>query len=195
MPEAHHWDAMWQDKDTPWDLGGVTPALVQWARHVDLRGSRVLVPGCGRGYDAHFLAKQGAEVVAVDISEKALAAARATHPDSRVIWRQGDVTALEEKGRFDYAWEHTCLCALDRDMLDAYLRSVSRSLAPSGRYFGLTFHTVRNPENGPPFQIAPSALRDLLEGELNLENLEEDTDRSIKPRLGSEMWFEAGKRG
>jgi len=193
MPEANHWDSMWQDNETPWDLGGVTPALVAWARDKDLGKKRILVPGCGRGYDAHFLAKTGAEVVAMDISERALAAARATHPDSRVTWRHGDVTALAERDCYDFAWEHTCLCALDRDRLDDYVASLARALAGGGRYFGLTFHTVRDPENGPPFQIAPNALRALLGRHLEVEILEEDTERSIKPRRGAEMWFTAAK--
>ena len=195
MPERADWEDRWHNEETPWDLGGATPALVAWAKENDVAGKRVLVPGCGRGYDAHFLAKKGAIVTAVDLSEKAIAAARATHPGSRVDWRQGDVTALEERDTYDLVWEYTCLCALDRALLDAFIACMHRVLVPGGAYFGLTFHTVHDPEHGPPFQIKPEALRALLGAHFEIEALEADTTRSVKPRLGAEMWFVARRAG
>jgi len=194
MPDRTRWEERWAEQNTPWDLGGATRALVDWSRDRDLRGSRILVPGCGKGHDAHFLARRGARVVAVDISENALAAARAQHPDSQVTWRLGDVTALEDRATYDHVWEYTCLCALDRDRLPAYIAAIARALVPGGHFFGLTFHTVSDPDDGPPFQIAPEALRALLDPHFTLVAFEEDTARSIKARLGAEIWFVAEKR-
>lgn len=191
-PEA--WQARWQDEDTPWDLGGVTPALVDWAEGRDLKGLRVLVPGCGRGYDAHFLAKRGAQVMAVDYAAAALVAAQTLHPHSRVDWRQADITAFRDDLGFDLVWEYTCFCALSPGLREVYMETVAEVLVPEGRFIGLSFSSVPNPENGPPFQIEPERFRKLGDPFFDWELFEESTPRSVKPRRGSEFWFEAKKR-
>ena len=54
------WDTRFRDGVTPWDAGGAPPRLVLW-----LEGKppcRVLVPGCGTGYEAKLF-KRMAELV------------------------------------------------------------------------------------------------------------------------------------
>lgn len=194
MPNKSEWEAAWREDRTGWDLGGVTPALPQWVAAHPVKGMDVLVPGCGRGYDAHYLSKQGANVVGLDLTQDALDAARAAHPKSTVTWRQGDVTNLEDSNRYDLIWEYTCLCALDPPQREAYAATLAQALKPGGVLVGLTFHTVPNPETGPPYQIEPSALETLLRANLDLECFEPDTKRSVKPRQGAEMFFVARKQ-
>lgn len=59
------------------------------------KGKRVLDAGCGTGYGSYFLAANGAaSVVALDISEEALAEARKTYPLENLEFRQHDVERL-----------------------------------------------------------------------------------------------------
>ena len=88
------WDTRFREGVTPWDAGRAPPKLVRW-----LRGKprmKVLVPGCGTGYEVRLLAEQGHDVLGIDFSDGALDAARAL--GLRV--RKADFFALNE-GPFD----------------------------------------------------------------------------------------------
>ncbi|CAI5523644.1 unnamed protein product [Closterium sp. Naga37s-1] len=73
------WDKAWQASTTPWDLGGVTPAVAALVAaqegsplHLPPSIRRVLVPGCSTGYDVEVLASDGREATALDISPAAV---------------------------------------------------------------------------------------------------------------------------
>ena len=192
--DAHAWDRSWQDgPNPPADLKGVTPALVDWQRRHNVRWDRVLVPGCGAGHDAYFLAKRGANVVGVDFAQTALDAAAAKYRHPKLRWQLADVTQLPMQAVFDKVWEYTCFCALAPEKRVDYLVSIHRALQMDGLYFGMVFSKVPNPESGPPFQIEPGSFRDLLQRFFKLETFEEQTSRSVKPRRGCEIWFCARK--
>lgn len=71
----------------------------------DLTGARLLDAGCGTGALAREAARRGADVVAVDLSPKLVAAARDVVPLDRgrgsITWHVGDMRATG-LGRFDY---------------------------------------------------------------------------------------------
>jgi magnesium-protoporphyrin O-methyltransferase len=71
----------------------------------DLTGARVLDAGCGTGALAREAARLGADVVAVDLSPKLIAAARAVVPlvpgRGSITWHVGDMRD-RKLGRFDY---------------------------------------------------------------------------------------------
>jgi SAM-dependent methyltransferase len=80
------WDALWQAGDfLPWDRGFANPALIDtlkskpdWLPKPTGAGGkrkRVLVPGCGKGYDLAVFAAHGYDAYGIEISENALAAA------------------------------------------------------------------------------------------------------------------------
>lgn len=91
------WDSLYQESYTPWDRGTASLALADvladkkdiliddkklFGSSVTTASSgsgrkRALVPACGRGYDVHLLSAFGYDVVGLDISEKALAEAKA----------------------------------------------------------------------------------------------------------------------
>lgn len=80
------WEQRYQTGDILWDRGAVSPALVDWFETGALTPCRVLVPGCGRGYEVLELARLGFEVTALDYADRAQSApSPATSPrrDSR----------------------------------------------------------------------------------------------------------------
>ena len=69
------WDSRFRDGVTPWDAGGVPPRLVAWLEAKKSQ-ARVLIPGCGTGYEVQLFAEHGHDVLAIDFSDAAIEAAR-----------------------------------------------------------------------------------------------------------------------
>lgn len=87
------WDTTWKAGLTPWDAGEIQPSLkeviesgsdgIQWPKQ-----GTALVPGCGSGHDAVYLASAlGLKVIGLDTSQTAVDKAIAStldNPRSRV---------------------------------------------------------------------------------------------------------------
>jgi hypothetical protein len=77
------WRRLWREQHTPWDLGQPTPALCYaLEKHLPHRTGydndckRILVPGCGSGWDLSVLRARfpvtSAQLVALDVSDVAI---------------------------------------------------------------------------------------------------------------------------
>jgi tellurite methyltransferase len=65
----------------------------------DLRGVRILDAGCGEGKNAIYLARRGADVHAIDISERAMQNARAAWHDYEIVtWETADIRSVPITG-------------------------------------------------------------------------------------------------
>jgi methyl halide transferase len=128
MQEGNHsnpWDETWKANITPWDRhGSPQPPLIELfsSKAVSFPSSgKAIVPGCGRGYDALFLALQGYESVGVDISPTAVKAAREwlekqpqSEASSRTSFKELDFFAFKpsEAEQFDIAYDYTFVVIL-----------------------------------------------------------------------------------
>ena len=73
--DAEFWDLRYAADFTPWEAGCVPRQLRDFVVARPERPS-VLVPGCGSAHDVRFFAEQGWDVVGLDFSAEAVAAAR-----------------------------------------------------------------------------------------------------------------------
>ena len=112
------------------------PSAVEMSRKAvaEVEPQRVLEVGCGRGEAAEWIAREtGAEVVAVDQSERMVELARARGVDARA----GDVQELPfEDESFDVvlaAWMLYHVADLDRGLAE-----IARVLRPGGRLVAVT---------------------------------------------------------
>ncbi|MBY8881914.1 class I SAM-dependent methyltransferase [Actinacidiphila acidipaludis] len=103
------------------------------------RGGRALDLGCGPGRNAVFLAAQGFEVDAVDLSPSAIAwaaeRARAAGVESRVHFHRGDAftpDAVGRAGSYDLICDSGCFHHLPPHRRISYLALLDRVLAPGG---------------------------------------------------------------
>ena len=103
------WDVRFREGYTPWDAGGVPAALREFLVR-EPAGRRVLIPGCGSGYEVRAFAAAGHEVVAIDFSPAAIAAARGVLGELGHLVVQGDFFA-HPFGLFDLVYERPFLCA------------------------------------------------------------------------------------
>lgn len=179
------WDTRFRGGVTPWDAAGVPPQLARWLE-ARKPGLKVLVPGCGTGYEVRLFAGHGHEVLAIDFSAAAVeAASRELGELARLVVQQ-DFFAFETQP-FDLVYERAFLCALPRRMWPQWARRITELVRPAGELAG--FFYLDDNERGPPFGVAPHALRSLLEGDFELtEELAIPEQQSIPVFKRKEVW-------
>ena len=140
----------------PWDVGRPQPALVELVRAGELNRGSVLDVGCGTGENALYLARNGFSVVGVDLSDRAIAAARAKAAERRlkVEFRAGNALSIEFKDNiFDNVIDSGLFHTFPDNDRPVYAREIARVLATRGRYFMLCF-SEKEPTNwGGPRRI------------------------------------------
>jgi len=168
-PTRNFWDKRFAEGDTPWDRGAANPQLGTWLVTGALKPCRILVPGCGSGYEVAVLAQAGFEVTALDYSPEAIALTRklldAEGLKATVV--EADALAWQPEKPFDAIYEQTCLCALYPDQWRDYADQLHRWLAPSGKLFALFVQMLRpgaaeGKIEGPPYHCDIHAMRALL---------------------------------
>ena len=98
----------------------------------------------------------GATVTAIDLAAAAIAAAAAATPPTLTIdYRVADLFELgRTPARYDLIAEHTCFCAIDPGLRDAYVEAVFEALKPGGSLLGVfymnPYDSDHQPGDGPP---------------------------------------------
>lgn len=87
--DEQSWDDRYESRDVVWS-GRPNGALITEVG--DLEPGQALDVGCGEGADALWLAANGWQVTAVDISRVALARAAEHVHDGEIAWVHGDLT-------------------------------------------------------------------------------------------------------
>src|SRR5215213_8387551 len=125
------WEDHYRRGEMPWEKGAPSPGLVDFLAKEPVRG-RVLVPGCGLGHDVRALARTADEIVGIDIAPSAVAAAQAFAKAGSERYELEDLFALPAswRGTFDWAWEHTCFCAIQPAQRPAYVEAIFEALRP-----------------------------------------------------------------
>ena len=130
----HHatWEEHYTAKPQVWS-GRVNARLAEVVPQI--AGTRALDLGCGEGADAIWLAEHGWTVTAVDISDTALARARAAAVDrglaDRIDFQQHELTSSFPDGPFDLVSAQFLHSTLEMDR-SAILRRAAAALAPGG---------------------------------------------------------------
>lgn len=148
-PSDIQWDRFYADRERPCPFFVASPdeSLAQWVGSGRIAPGRALDIGCGHGRNAVYLARQGFEVEALDLSATALqwARDRAAEAGVRVAWRQESVfDAQLAAGRFDLVHDSGCLHRIAPHRRDQYVDLVARALRPGGWFTLTTFR----PEGG-----------------------------------------------
>ena len=182
------WEGRYQHNDTPWDKGFAAPPLVEWMEENEFSG-RVLVPGCGTGYDVREIARSGAYVIGLDLAPSAINHADTQPRIGSERYRLANFLELppEMVGAFNFVFEHTLFCAIDPALRSTYVLSVAAALAPGGKLVAIFYLDVGDDEGGgPPFGTSREELDGLFGERFDL--LEEQVpSRSYEGREGREL--------
>jgi SAM-dependent methyltransferase len=128
---------------------------------------RVLVPGCGTGYDLATLAREDREVVGIDLSDDARTAFLAEHPSlpGSVVYEVTDFFSYAPARGFEFVWDYTFFCALDPDQRSAWSQTMKRLVEPAGVLATLLFpfEDPISDRAGPPGPINTEMVRSYVE--------------------------------
>ncbi|MBW1761160.1 MAG: methyltransferase domain-containing protein [Deltaproteobacteria bacterium] len=161
------WQEAWKAGVTPWDAGASPPALRSLLDRGVVPAGRILVPGCGTGYDLATLARADREVVGIDLSEDARTAFLEAHPNlpGSVDYEVTDFFAYVPAQGFDFVWDYTFFCALDPDQRSSWSQTMERLVEPGGVLATLLF-PFEDPisgREGPPWPINTDLVRGYVE--------------------------------
>ena len=191
------WDERFDGEFTPWDRGEAPARLrafiAETANQVSATmwqtpgfGPRVLIPGCGAGYELALLCESGWDATAIDFSPSAVAAARQNvgRHAGRVV--EADFFAYEPPQPLDIIYERAFLCAMPRHMWPQVIARWADLLPEGGQLVGYFFFD--NNEKGPPFGADRAELQAQLERYFVLEQ-DEAVEDSIPVFQGKERWM------
>lgn len=156
------WENRYLQGQTGWDRGTSSANLLYWIEKGYLKPGRVLVPGCGNGYEVLTLAEKGFEVVAIDIAPTPIANLNAALERSKLQAEliQADFFEWEPTKPFDAIYEQTSLCALPPNEWQRYEKCLFNWLKPAGKLFAQFMQT--GVEGGPPFHCEINDMRKLF---------------------------------
>lgn len=179
------WDTRFRDGVTPWDAGGVPPAVKNWIGR--RRGRlRVLIPGAGTGYEVRLFAEHGHDVLAIDFSDAAIEAAKRELGSLSGRVRKADFFGLQD-GPFDVVYERAFLCALPRTLWSEWARRMAELVSPGGVLAG--FFYLDDNQRGPPFGVSQEGLKDLLGKTFEMtESRVLPPEQSLPVFQGKEIW-------
>jgi Thiopurine S-methyltransferase (TPMT) len=169
----------------PWDYGGVPNSLKLFIDQHAGPG-RVLIPGCGSGYEIAAFSSGGWDVIGIDISTVGVARAR------RLLGPLADKICVGDfftyplpNGSFDIIYERTFLCTLLPDAWPYYARRIETLISPSGILCGFFF--LGPEEEPPPYPISQGQLDELLDG--SFEKVEDNAvEDSLPLYAAKERW-------
>jgi 2-polyprenyl-6-hydroxyphenyl methylase/3-demethylubiquinone-9 3-methyltransferase len=142
---AHRW---WDPTSEFRPLHEINPLRLEWINAlVPLAGKRVLDVGCGGGILTEAIAKKGANVKGIDLSEKALKVAELHSLESGVQVNYeliaAEALAAREAGQYDVV---TCMEMLEHvPDPSAIVQACATLVKPGGRLFFSTLN--RNPKS------------------------------------------------
>jgi len=154
MSDVSRWNERYAKGDTPWETGQPSSELQHVIAEVPIRPCRALELGCGTGPSAVWLAQQGFDVTALDLSPLAIERARQRADAARasVHCLVADVLKppAELAGVFDFFFDRGCYHVVRRENVAAYLETLRR-LTHSGTLGLVLAGNAREPhEPGPP---------------------------------------------
>ena len=165
------WENSWQEGRTGWDAGAPSPALVALSESGPLTAKTAHVPGCGSGYDVFQLAKSGIKATGLDLAPTAAKRFSTVREEYGLSASEADIQTgnffeHQPAQPYDLVWDYTFLCALQPEDRRSWAEKMRTLIAPDGELVTLIFpiRPVRENDAGPPFQITPDLVKNLVEG-------------------------------
>lgn len=180
------WDQRYLAGRLPWDANGVPVALAEYLSRTPPRG-RVLIPGCGSGYEISAFHTAGWEVTAIDFAPQAVARAKALLGETGSCVRHADFFSHDFGSGFDLIYERTFLCSLPPACWTDYARRMAELLRPGGYLVGIFFYG--HEPDPPPFPLTVATAEALFRPRFELtQDHPIARTQSLPLYAGGERW-------
>lgn len=207
--DTEFWLQRWREGRTGWHRNAVMPLLERhWPTLQLPRGSRVLVPLCGKSLDMLWLSAQGHDVLGVELSPVAVEAflrenqlyarsrAKAdgtwfkvtNPPGGSIDIINGDVFAVDAAtfGDCNAFYDRAAMIALPAPMREHLARDVYARLPSGSRGLLIVLDYPQHEMEGPPFSVDGAEVHRLLDSNWIASELERrdifDDDPSFAER-------------
>lgn len=150
---THDWEERYRSGDTPWDSGLPSKELRLVLEEFAIPRGRAVELGCGTGTNAVYLAEQGFDVTAIDVSPLALdkARERAKHARANVNFVLADLCNVTWDGaQFDFGFDRGCYHCARKVDAPGFFRTVASLMKRGSRYLTLTGNANHPVDEGPP---------------------------------------------
>ena len=146
--DSNYWDSRYQNHETGWDMGVVSPPLKSYIDQIPDRDIRILIPGAGNSYEAAYLAGQAfGDVTVIDFAPSLVEKLKEQFKYTRIKVVCEDF--FEHQGSYDLVLEQTFFCAIPPEKRPGYVKHMYSLIKPGGRLAGVLFD--RTFPSGPPF--------------------------------------------
>lgn len=187
-----YWDQRYQNKQTGWDLGAISPPLKAYFDQWSDTSKKILIPGAGNSYEAEYLHGLGfSNLFILDLSLTALQNFEKEFPAFqkptyciKIFFELGD--------SFDVIIEQTFFCALHPSQRLRYTEKMHSLLNPGGILAGLLFNIPLNTDQ-PPFGGNKEEYLEYFNPFFQVEIMA-PAYNSIPQRFGNELFFKLLKR-
>lgn len=187
-----YWNNRYEAEETSWDLKTISPPLKAYIDQLRDKNISILIPGCGSGYEAEYLLKQGFQhVTVIDFAPlvvKKMQTYMSEYQNINIICAD----FFTHTHQYNLILEQTFFCAINPSLRTKYVQKMSELLTKNGKLVGLLFG-VQFPNN-PPFGGSREEYVDLFSNTFNI-NLLEPCYNSVNPRAGNELFFNFSKHG
>jgi thiopurine S-methyltransferase len=186
--EADFWHDRWEKNLTGFHLDEVNPYLKEYWPTLNIKASaRVFVPLSGKTRDLIWLAEQGHEVVAIELSLLAVTAFFAENnliPEKHEIeglqyWQSGKITLFcgdffalttDILGHVDAVYDRASLVALPLAMRQVYAQKLAE-LCPEVPKLLVTLEYDQSKMDGPPFSVTAEEVSALYQADYQVKQL------------------------
>ena len=196
---AEFWHNRWQEKRIGFHQPDVNPLLAKYFTQLNLpANSRIFAPLCGKSVDMIWLAKQGFDIVGIELVESAVQAffiendisytIKPHSKNSNIKCYQGtlsgqtialwaaDIFTLtsHDIGHVDAVYDRAALIAMPPELRLQYSQQVC-SLSQNSPQLLLTLNYDQNERAGPPFSISPEQIQQYYSAYYQIYQLEEES--------------------
>ncbi len=181
------WLKFWRDKRSDFHQKNVNRLLTRfWPNLNPLAGNRVFVPLCGKSLDMIWLAKQGHEVIGVELSPVAVKAFFRENKLQPVklkrgqftLWKHGKISILcgdffeltrKDLGEIDLVYDRAALTALPDDIRILYVAHMKKILPVTVRMLLLTAEDVDVKDESDPVLVVDEEINTLFAEDFQID--------------------------
>ena len=160
----------------PWDIGRPQPAFVELVQAGELNQGRVLDVGRGTGENALYLAERGFSVIGVDLSTRAIDAAKTKGSERKlkVDFRLANALSLDFKNAyFDNTIDSGLFHTFNDNDRAVFAREIARVLKTDGKYFMLCFSDKEPTNWGGPRRVTREEIEATLSPLFNIDYIKD----------------------